>query len=494
MSRPRFAYYSPLNIRTSGVASYSLDLLPFLRRSADMDIYLDDPTIDDPQAVAGLPIIGAGQPSPDTRYDASIYHIGNGMAHAYVYKALIDATAAAGKKIVVLHDYVLQHLFSGYWDAATYTEVMRRQYGVAGAHVAGAMLSGQQPPELFSMPLNETVIAAADMVLVHSHYAADLLRARYPDLAVAIVPMGVPLLDVGDPMAARRRLGLSADAFVMLSLGHLSPYKRIEQVLSAFGLFVREQPNSLFVLVGTHSPGFDVLRAIRIRDLEDRVRVVGFADDAAMQDYITAADVCVNLRYPTVGETSASLLRLMSAGRPVLVSDVAAYAEMPDDCAVKIGVDPNETGEILAYLRVLANNRLLRQTIGANARRSIATQHRLEVSAAAYMRSISGHNSVVAPSADPPPAPLPPYSDSRRSGPRPVTKGNRQQESYSLPSFAGEASERATAREGLGMGALKEELARAIAELGLDPDDPSDRAGAIAVSDVARTIAELGLS
>ena len=53
---------------------------------------------------------------------------------------------------------------------------------------------------------------------------------------------------------------------------------------------------------------------------------------------MAACDVCVNLRSPTMGETSGSVIRQLSLGKPVVVSDVGWFAELPDDVALKVPV------------------------------------------------------------------------------------------------------------------------------------------------------------
>ena len=58
---------------------------------------------------------------------------------------------------------------------------------------------------------------------------------------------------------------------------------------------------------------------------------------------MAACDVCVNLRSPTMGETSGSVIRQLSLGKPVVVSDVGWFAELPDDVALKVPVDDEET-------------------------------------------------------------------------------------------------------------------------------------------------------
>src|SRR6202023_3385419 len=71
-----------------------------------------------------------------------------------------------------------------------------------------------------------------------------------------------------------------------------------------------------------------------------RVHVTGYLPFADFASAIAAADLCLNLRYPTAGETSASLLRVMAAGRAAVVSDYAQFAELPDSVAVKVPLEP----------------------------------------------------------------------------------------------------------------------------------------------------------
>ena len=64
----------------------------------------------------------------------------------------------------------------------------------------------------------------------------------------------------------------------------------------------------------------------------DRVHITGFLDFDEFAAAIAACDLCLNLRYPTAGETSAALLRTLALGRPTVVSDYAQFAELPSSC------------------------------------------------------------------------------------------------------------------------------------------------------------------
>src|SRR5262249_26773396 len=75
-----------------------------------------------------------------------------------------------------------------------------------------------------------------------------------------------------------------------------------------------------------------------------------FNDFAA---YARAADVCVQLRYPTRGETSGALLRELAAGAACVVSDHGSIAELPEHVVLKVRTPDHEVNDLTAALRHL---------------------------------------------------------------------------------------------------------------------------------------------
>ena len=69
----------------------------------------------------------------------------------------------------------------------------------------------------------------------------------------------------------------------------------------------------------------------------------------------------------------------------VIVSNVGAFSELPDDCCVKVDVGPKEEDSLLAQLLSLARDSDLRQQIGLNAQRHVQAHHRIEDSAQGYI-------------------------------------------------------------------------------------------------------------
>jgi hypothetical protein len=233
------------------------------------------------------------------------------------------------------------------------------------------------------------VVAAAYGLIGHSQYVQQKVLELRPDLPTGIVPMGVPLPPLIDQRSARRRQGIPQDALLLGSYGHVNAYKRLEPTLRAVRELRHELPHIRYVIVGSISPNFDVKGMVERMGLEDTVTITGFVDRAAFEDYVAAADICINLRFPTGGETSSSLFRLLGAGKPTLVSAVGAFAELPSSVAAQVDVDASESDLILAYVRLFAARPDLARQLGDRAREFVAREHTLANSAKAYARFLA---------------------------------------------------------------------------------------------------------
>jgi 2-polyprenyl-3-methyl-5-hydroxy-6-metoxy-1,4-benzoquinol methylase len=119
--------------------------------------------------------------------------------------------------------------------------------------------------------------------------------------------------------------------------------------------------------------------------MEDRVTITGYVTLEEFERRIAATDIALNLRERTVGETSASLCRIMAAGVPAIVFKVGSFSELPDDAVVKIEHDAHADALLEAYLKRLIEDANLRERIGTNARNYILTEHDIETSAQNYL-------------------------------------------------------------------------------------------------------------
>jgi SAM-dependent methyltransferase len=136
--------------------------------------------------------------------------------------------------------------------------------------------------------------------------------------------------------------------------------------------------------VGEKHPDFPLDSLIRTMDLSAQVRMLGFTPIEDFAGYIAATDVVLNLRYPTVGETSGSLLRAMGLGRPVIVSDIGAFAELPDDVCLKTPVGQGEEDLIFEYLNLLVSRPEAARALGARAKTYVERECNWETVAEQY--------------------------------------------------------------------------------------------------------------
>ncbi|HYG62664.1 MAG TPA: glycosyltransferase, partial [Thermoanaerobaculia bacterium] len=205
-----------------------------------------------------------------------------------------------------------------------------------------------------------------------------------PAIRVRAVPMGIPLPPAADAEAGRAlraRFGLPADRPVLGSFGFQTPIKRTEMAVRALARPGLEEVHLL--IVGEAAGVMDLAGEARRVGVADRVHVTGFVPFSDFEAAIAAVDLCLNLRYPTAGETSASLLRVLAAGRPAVVSDFAQFADLPSEVAVRVPLGDGEPEALAALLAdLLAQPGQLRR-MGEAAREYVRSRHDLDRAAAA---------------------------------------------------------------------------------------------------------------
>ena len=392
----KIAYFSPLNPQPSGISDYSEELLPYLAAYAEITLFVDGFEPSNPEIRAQFTHCdyrrnpGVLQTLGD--YDAVVYHMGND----HRYHAGIFEVAREHAGIVVFHDFALQDFFLGLAQARGRIEVYLEE--VAACHgyeatreAAEALERGSTPPLLArptDFPLNCRLARDAEGIIVHSEWGCARFARVAPSIPVAHINMPIkPLPASRSAREAREANGTPAGAVQIANFGLITPGKGIEKALRALSL-LKADHNFHYTLVGEPNSFFDVRALVREHGMDDRVTITGHVRLDEFERRITATDIALNLRERTVGETSASLCRLMAAGVPAIVFNVGAFSELPGDAVVKIDQDENAEALLQAYLRRLIEDSSLRERIGQNARRHILSEHNIEKSAAKYLAFI----------------------------------------------------------------------------------------------------------
>jgi glycosyltransferase involved in cell wall biosynthesis len=367
--------WSPLPPARSGVADHTAETLPFLAPRAEVGVVVPDPA-----AVAAGAAGGAALRSPDEtdRSAARLYVLGNSPWHGFVYR---EAVRRPG--VLLMHEWSLHGLvFAETFlrgDAAAYRRLMRERYGTTGAVLAGQAMDGFLSPVLESMfPLSEHVVARSRAVAATTQFTASRVAQVRAGLPVAHLPLHatLPLDPLPSREEARRVLGLPRDALVVTAPGLVNPLKRLDVALRAVGRVRRRRPEVLFVVAGDNPPALPLEAWGRAAGLAESVVVTGRLSLADLARHLVAADVVLALRFPSLGEMSAVLLRALAAGRPVVVTaGTPAGDEFPEGVVVPVDPGRYEEPELEGVLDALLGSPGLREAIGARARAHVLRHH-----------------------------------------------------------------------------------------------------------------------
>jgi glycosyltransferase involved in cell wall biosynthesis len=336
MAKPTLLYASPFPPQQSGISAYSAALVRGLAAHFDVTLLTDDYAITDVGIALDFPRVRHGRDRVDLgRFDHRLYNVGNQpYFHGFIYE---HALAHPGS--VILHDVVLYYLVVGYYrDRPEFYGKVFELEGIEGIErikaqrKAGRELLHYEHAD--RLPFNRELLASSERILVHSEHARERVTAAMNGRAGRVHTIPQPAL-AGAPApstsrdALLARHGIPSGARLVVSLGFVAPTKMNHVVCDAVARVRAETGANLwYVMVG--DGGYVASR------LGPGIVQTGYVGDVEFADWIAHADLIVNLRDRSMGETSAAVLAALGAGRPCVVSDIGSFAELPDDVVRKV--------------------------------------------------------------------------------------------------------------------------------------------------------------
>ncbi len=347
-------FYSPLPPARTGVADYAAELLAGLRRHGPVEV--------SPQR-CGVPL----------------YHLGNNSLHATIYRRALEHPG-----VVVLHDAVLNHFLLGQLDERSYLDEFAFNYGEWHRGLAQDLWRGRAASgadsRYFEWPMLRRAMEKALAVVVHNPAAACVAAKHAPGTRIVEIPhlFAIPASPGGGAVLRyRQRLGVAPGTFLFGIFGYLRESKRLAAVLDAFQAVQREIPHAGLLVAGSFA-STDLERAVA--PLLSRPGVVRLPYLPEREFWLAAGavDACINLRYPTTGETSGISIRLMGIGKPVIMTDALECSRFPEDACLRIPAGVAERESLRQHMILLASLADVAQSVGRQAARHIETYHRVE--------------------------------------------------------------------------------------------------------------------
>ncbi|MDR0441742.1 MAG: FkbM family methyltransferase, partial [Candidatus Accumulibacter sp.] len=387
-ARPRLAYVSPLPPDASGISFYGTELLPALCQWYEIEVIVARPDVKDAWIREHCPIRTLEWfRAHAARFDRVLYHFGNSSFHQHMF-ALLDEVPG----IVVLHDFFLFDVQAGRALFGV-PHVMERTLYASHGYPA---LADRTPvdEDVARYPVNLPVLQAAQGVIAHSEYARRLASQWYGEDAgrdwMVLPHLRVPVSLLPEARAAARKtLGIAPDAFLVCAFGIMGPTKLNDRLIDAWlASPLTKDSRALLVFVGEREQGSYGHRiAQMIPRGAGRIRITGWADAEIFQYYLRAADVGVQLRAHSRGETSGTVLDCMNHGLATIVN---AHGSMADLDTEALWMLPDEFGnrELTDALLTLRRDDGRRAAMGEAARAVVAARHAPEECARQYAEAI----------------------------------------------------------------------------------------------------------
>ncbi|MCX7098689.1 MAG: glycosyltransferase [Methylococcales bacterium] len=377
--RPRLAFVSPLPPERSGIADYSAELLPELVRHYEIDVIVEQDTLTDTWIKENCAVRDSRWLlSHAQQYDRIIYQFGNSSFHQHMFDLL---SLVPG--VVVLHDFfisgIVAHMDVHGFKPNSWSQELYFSHGYSA--VQERFHATDTADVVWKYPCNKSILEKAVGVIVHSENSLRLSKQWIGDdfsRGWSVIPhLRVPTLSC-KRAEARQALGISEDAFLVCSFGLLGPHKQNHRLLKAWlESTMRKDQRCLLVFVGENhggNYGEELNSTIFDSGLADQIRITGWTDMAEFRQYLAAADIGVQLRTLSRGETSGTVLDCMNYGLPTIVNANGTMADFPKD-AVWMLPDEFEDAELVFALDTLWMDDQKRSALSQVAREVILTKH-----------------------------------------------------------------------------------------------------------------------
>ena len=345
-NKPTMLYASPLPPQKSGISDYSVALIKALSKVYDITLYTGNYILDEP-SLAEYPVLRHGYDEIDfDSFDYRIYNIGNHPGfHGFIYEAAIKHPG-----MVILHDFMLYYLFTGYYQKQNdlYSKLYSQNDLESFLEVKRAVKKNgpdllNQSELTFKLSLNKELLSSGNKIMVHSEYAREkVLSTGVIDEKMVRKINHLAHVDTENESFISKedlfsKYNIPTDAFVISSLGYIAPTKLNREICEAIKSISSYCSKKLcYVMAGDGDYVDDELEF-------GKIIKTGYVGEKEFNSFVCHSDLIVNLRNPSVGETSGAMIRILQLGKASIINDIGWFAEIPDDCAVKLGLENIES-------------------------------------------------------------------------------------------------------------------------------------------------------
>lgn len=208
--------------------------------------------------------------------------------------------------------------------------------------------------------LFDPLMARLQVRLAGAEAAKRTVAAHFPG-DYEVVPNGIDVDRFA--RAVPRPASMPPDRPHVLYVGRIEPRKGVDRLVRAMAQVQQRVPHVQLVLVGG-GPDRDAIASLA-RELDVRVVFAGRVSDADLPSYYQAADVMCS---PALGDESFGLVLLeaMAAGRPIVATNIAGYAELLGGTGGARLADVDSPDSLAREISAVLEDPELARTLGAH--------------------------------------------------------------------------------------------------------------------------------
>jgi len=386
-SKLKLAYISPLPPQRSGISDYSLELLPQLAKYYDIEIISEIDDISNKWINENCTIHSIEYfKENSTGYNRILYHFGNSHFHQYMFNLLNEYPG-----IVVLHDFYLSGVinYMSVYQYQNFSTIEELYY----SHGYKPFMD-KNIDNVWAFPSNKRVLDHAKGIIVHSENSKRLADKWYGDDFSDDWNV-IPLLRVPSTMLKKetilKKLKLPMNAFIVCSFGLLGQTKQNQKLLDAWmNSNLSKDKNSYLIFVGENDSGeygASLVKTIKQNSKTSQVKITGWTQTDEFKEYLSIANIGVQLRTMSRGETSAAVLDCMNYGISTIINANGSMADINDEVVYKLE-DEFTQQELICALEELYTNNNKRDILGQKAKDVILKEHDPEKCAKEYFETI----------------------------------------------------------------------------------------------------------
>jgi hypothetical protein len=330
MNKPSLAIYGPSKSDPSGVVEY----ISLQRHYLEKEFHC-------------IIVTNHNYQEPSS-FDYVLYHLGNNPFHACSFRALNSRPG-----IILMHEYNNLDYYFSCWkelrrnerDYLLDTAYKRYQRTFKDAKDIIQYIRSIQEESPYSVDFacEDIAIKLASTVIFHSEKIASRFRKRYP--ARSILTIKFPVEETIPDETCMTRLQLPANSFLFGCFGYIGSWKRFEVLIETWRSW-KDRPNNCYLLIVGRKQ-YD----ISFPEDENIIHLENIDSNEDFNSLLVSCDCGIQLRYPSVGETSASLSKFIAHSIPVITTETENFGCDKDEYVVQIAPDKNEKCNLLTALK-----------------------------------------------------------------------------------------------------------------------------------------------